>query len=190
MELSLTKVIIGLGNPGEKYACTRHNLGWMVVDDIAAALSPVYESQKWHGIMGEKGGIGLFKPLTYMNNSGKAVAGLMKALGLAGEDILVVSDDMALDLGCIRIRASGSSGGHRGLQSVIDHLGTEEFPRLRLGIGPCPEEVPGRAFVLGRFSSGEERLLRSVVTAARNAGLHWLEHGTVSAIHRFNGRIC
>ncbi len=187
--MSLSTVIIGLGNPGEKYSETRHNSGWMVLDDLARKLAPVYESEKWRGILAEKGEIGLFKPLTYMNESGKAVKKLLRAHRGAEPDILVVSDDLALDLGYIRIRPSGSSGGHNGLQSVIDHLGSDGFARLRVGIGPRPDAVPARAFVLGRFCRREEQVLRGVITAASDAVLYWMEHGAEDAMDRFNGRV-
>ncbi len=182
-----SKLITGLGNPGEKYARTRHNCGWIVLDEVAREVGPLYESEKWSGLLGEKGDFGLFKPLTYMNRSGIAVGRLLRGLDCTPADLLVVSDDLNLDLGRIRVRPGGSSGGHNGLQSVIENLGTEEFARLRIGIGPVPDGVPGRAFVLGRFTRAEENVLERVVAAARDAALCWVAEGEEAAMERFNG---
>ncbi len=185
--MSISKLIIGLGNPGRKYDYTRHNCGWLVLEALAQELSPLYEAEKWSGLLGEKGSLGLFKPLTYVNKSGVAVSKALRALDLNICDLLVICDDFNLELGRIRMRPSGSSGGHNGLQSVIDHLGGEGFARLRIGIGPVPEQIPVRAFVLSRFQSSEEETLDRVVRAGRDAALCWVSQGTGEAMGAFNG---
>lgn len=187
--MRLSKVVIGLGNPGRKYAFTRHNLGWLVLDEIADSMGSFYETEKWGGLLGVKGEMGLFRPMTYMNASGEAVGRLLRALKLEMSDMLIVLDDLALELGRIRMRGSGTSGGHKGLESVIEHTGSDEFPRLRAGIGPCPPEVPSRAFVLGRFHAAEEQVLSRVVALSKDAALFWVEYGLQKAMDRFNGLV-
>ncbi len=184
--MSFSHVIIGLGNPGENYLNTRHNLGWMILDRVAQRLGSLYESDKYNGVLGEKKDLALFKPMTFMNRSGEAVKGLMKDNGLELANILVVTDDLALDLGNIRLREGGSSGGHNGLKSIMEHLGSNKFPRLRAGIGPRPERFPAKEFVLSRFGKDEVDQLDRVIEIAADAVLVWRSEGIEAAMNRFN----
>jgi PTH1 family peptidyl-tRNA hydrolase len=163
-------VVVGLGNPGSRYAPTRHNLGFRVVDRLAAA----HRVRSWEErrtcvvarIARGSAGILLVKPHTYMNLSGMAIAELRSERELAPEEILVVVDDIALPLGQLRLRRRGSDGGHNGLKSVISELGTSGFPRLRLGIGPLPEGVDAAEYVLGAFAAEEESTAEEMVSRA------------------------
>ncbi len=156
-------LIIGLGNPGRKYANTRHNLGFRAIDLLSEKhnihlrkhLKP-YESGSAE-IAGEK--VVLVKPLTYMNLSGEIVSSLVKKKSIHLEKILVICDDINLPLGDIRFRAKGSAGGHNGLSSIIEHLGSSDFPRLRIGIGPAIG--PWEKFVLQNFSLQEEETIQN-----------------------------
>ena len=183
------KFVVGLGNPGERYVHTRHNIGWWVLDELAAALGIAQERERWEGLLVGTDRLTLFKPLTHMNESGRAVAALANETGAALPDLLVVLDDLNLSLGTLRLRPRGSAGGHRGLQSVIDCLGTEEFSRLRLGIGPGAPVENGRDFVLSPFEQEEllitDRLVERAVLAVRC----WVEEGVEAAMSRYNGQV-
>ena len=182
------KLVVGLGNPGEQYAPTRHNLGWWVVEDLAETLQVRNESHRCGGTLATKGEFGLFKPLTYMNESGSAVAALMGETGVALGDFLVVVDDLNLGLGSLRLRTGGSAGGHRGLDSIIRSLATDEFPRLRLGIGPCPAGVSARDFVLSPFNGDELPAVDKMVQRAVEAVQCWINEGAQAAMSRYNTR--
>ena len=183
------KFVVGLGNPGRRYRDTRHNLGWWVLDDLAGVLDVGKEYERWDSLVVDSDVVTLVKPLTYMNDSGRAVAQVVRESGVALEQFLVVLDDLALDLGTLRIRPSGSSGGHLGLESVINCLGTDAFARLRLGIGPCPQSGDWRDYVLRPFEPAElpvaERLAERGVQAVRC----WLDGGVEEAMNRFNGPV-
>ena len=197
--MSPAKLVVGLGNPGGRYADTRHNLGWRVVDELARAWRFEDEEARCGGLLlasdavpreqAQCPGISvqLFKPLTYMNDSGCAVAGLIRETSVALQDVLVVLDDLNLPLGTLRMRAGGSAGGHRGLESVTLHLGTEQFPRLRLGIGPLPAAGPGRDFVLSPFGPEELPLVERLIEQAARAAECWVKEGLEAAMSRFNG---
>jgi PTH1 family peptidyl-tRNA hydrolase len=165
--MSEIKLIVGLGNPGGQYALTRHNVGFQTVDLLAEDRNAGWKN--W-GNCAEIAALGvgrvLVKPQTYMNNSGIAVRQLVDYYRLSVQEVLVVYDDFALPLGTLRLRKSGSAGGHNGLSSIINHLKTSDIPRLRLGIGPLPPHVSTPDFVLSRFS-GED--LPSVGEMLRNA---------------------
>lgn len=182
------KLVVGLGNPGEQYALTRHNLGWWVVEDLAETLQVRNESHRCGGTLATKGEVGLFKPLTYMNESGRAVAELAGETGVALSEFLVVVDDLNLELGSLRLRTGGSAGGHRGLESIIQSLGTDEFPRLRLGIGPCPAGVTARDFVLSTFNDDELPAAEEMVKRAVQAVQCWINEGAQAAMSRYNTR--
>jgi PTH1 family peptidyl-tRNA hydrolase len=147
------KCIVGLGNPGKKYETTRHNIGFQAVDFMAVAGGLHWK--RWDEVAevaGGSGGAVLFvKPQTYMNNSGIAVRSICSYYRFSPEEILVIVDDFALPFGTIRPRRSGSPGGHNGLASITDHLGTPSFPRLRLGVGPLPPHTDAADFVLAPF---------------------------------------
>lgn len=168
------KLICGLGNPGLGYKNTRHNIGFLVIDNFAKAHKGI-----------KKGGIVLLKPQTYMNKSGGAVKKAIDRFDVGLKDVLIVCDDINLKLGIIRFRAKGSSGGHRGLESIIEKLNTEDFNRLRIGIGSDKNSVL-KDYVLSKFRSNEKRLLKEVVNKATDALTLWIEKGIDEAMNRFN----
>ena len=183
------KIVVGLGNPGEQYAKTRHNIGWLVVDRMA-------DRAGWAGrgrtrdaaavVQGRYRGLDLVlaKPLTYMNLSGTAVRKLLARQRAPIGDILVVTDDFALPFGKMRFRESGSHGGHNGLASIIEEMGTEKFNRLRVGIGdPARGAVD---HVLGRFEPSEQSRLDELLDAAADAVEAWARDGVSKAANRFN----
>ena len=163
-------MIVGLGNPGRTYAATRHNVGFRALDQYVEDMMRGHWKQ-WHetAMVSEINGarpVRCVKPLTYMNNSGQPVREIADYYRIAPESILVVFDDFALPLGMLRLRASGSAGGHNGISSVIDHMGTAMIPRLRLGVGPLPSGVASADFVLSSFSSDEKPAVETMITDA------------------------
>ncbi|MEM7627543.1 MAG: aminoacyl-tRNA hydrolase [Planctomycetota bacterium] len=185
------KLIVGLGNPGTEYAKTRHNAGFMVLERLAHRHGLTGPKHKFHaGVL--EGRINLHKvmlmqPMTYMNRSGLAVGEAAAFYKLDPEDILIVVDEVALDLGQLRLRASGSPGGHNGLKDLERALGTRDYPRLRVGIGPKPTRVPQVDFVLGRFTEDQLADLDPVLTRACDCIESWLEDGIEKAMTKFNG---
>lgn len=184
-------IILGLGNPGPKYLLTRHNVGFRTVDCISAAVKiPLYKMshQSFWG-KGQLAGrdVVLAKPMTYMNNSGLAAAALCRAFGVPAEKMLVVCDDMDLPFGTLRLRPQGGSGGHNGLKSIIYHLQTESFPRLRIGIGRS-KEADVSDYVLESFSSDQEEILAEVLVHATKAAALFAEDGIMAAMNSFNPR--
>ena len=183
------KLIVGLGNPGSKYAGTRHNVGFQVVDRVAARWGIDLRTEKFHGFFGGGGMCGervaLLKPLTFMNRSGRAVQAAGRFYKLELSDLLVVVDDHALPLGRLRIRTKGSAGGHNGLQDVIDRVGSSDWCRLRIGIDePVGDPV---AYVLSRFHDSEKPVLEAVLDRAVDAAACWIKDGPDLAMTRFNG---
>lgn len=166
MPAPLFQLIVGLGNPGRDYADTRHNAGFMILDRLASKAGAAWRTEKsWQADIARTGATWLCKPQTYMNLSGEAVAAVAAFYKIPHDSILIVLDDMALPLGKLRLRPSGSAGGHNGLQSVIDHLGTNAIARLRVGIGSAqPGEATGH--VLGRFRDDEQAALRDALDRA------------------------
>jgi len=184
------KIIVGLGNPGFSYRRTRHNLGFMVARALAEHRGLRFRRGKFRsscaeGLIGKER-VALVRPMTFMNNSGIAVAGNARHYDCAPEDMLVVCDDVDLDLGRLRLRRSGSAGGHRGLRSIIKHLGTEEFPRLRLGIGRPDSDVDMMSYVLGVFRRGEWPIVHTTIDRAVQAIETWVYYGADEAMNRFN----
>lgn len=188
------KVILGLGNPGLRYRDNRHNLGYRVVEKLAQENKIKIAHRHGRFIAGE----GLFgneqvllaKPLTYMNLSGEAALAIVKQQQAACKDMLVVCDDVNLPLGKMRIKARGRSGGHNGLRSIINALHTEEFPRLRIGIG-MPAESGGEnlsAHVLAKFNKNELKLVKEAVAEGAHCCQIWLEEGIEPAMNYFNRR--
>lgn len=182
------KIVVGLGNPGREYAATRHNLGFMVVDELARRHAGSERRNRFRSELVEVVDVGekivLLKPRTYMNLSGSAVREAVNWYKTPFVDLLVVVDDIDLPFGSMRLRASGGSGGHNGLKSIIAELGTDAFPRMRIGIGRGP--VHATRQVLSRFTSEEERVLPSVLEAAADCVLEWARHGIVNAMNRCN----
>lgn len=184
------KLVVGLGNPGAKYAGTRHNVGFEVIDSLAAGpgCSPLRE--KFEAFVAEmkEGGesILLMKPLTFMNLSGRAVRTALDFYKLPVEQVLIVCDDFNLPLGKLRIRAKGSHGGQNGLRSIQDHLCTDTYARLRIGVGQ-PNTGEAVDFVLSRFKPGERPAVEDAVAAAAQAVLVWVRQGVEACMNRFNG---
>jgi PTH1 family peptidyl-tRNA hydrolase len=183
------KLIVGLGNPGQVYAGTRHNVGFDVIDVLASRLGVSLAREKFHGWYdeGEIGGerVVLLKPTTYMNRSGRAVLAAGRFYKLQFDQLLVVSDDIALPVGRLRMRPGGSSGSHNGLQDIIDRLGTDAWCRLRIGIGE-PLGDPS-VYVLCRFDVQEEAVMRRARQRAADAVECWVTEGVDPAMTRFNG---
>lgn len=182
------KVIVGLGNPGRKYSDTRHNIGFRVLEEIARRSSIEKEESRFDAIIGHIriGGekVFLVKPLTYMNLSGKAVQPLMRWFKLDLSDLIVIYDDMDLPPGTLRLRAQGGSGGHKGMASIIERLGSQEFARIRIGIGRPDNEAID--WVLGKFSPAEQKLMEEVIGQAAAAVECWVKQGIERAMNEYN----
>lgn len=181
------RLIVGLGNPGDKYERTRHNVGFRVVEHLAGADAEWKEYERGLGRYTRRGPLFLAEPLTYMNESGRFVQPFAAFYKIAPSEILLVSDEIALPLGKIRVRPSGSAGGQNGLKSVFALMGTQDIPRLRLGIGPQPAGMDSAAYVLQKFSSAEEKQLGEVIELAGAAALTAAQDGVEAAMQRFNG---
>jgi PTH1 family peptidyl-tRNA hydrolase len=183
------KVVVGLGNPGSQYAGTRHNIGWLVLDRLAERAGWIGRGRQRDAsnvVMGRYRGLDLVlaKPLTYMNDSGLAVRKILAREHAPLPDLLVVADDFALPFGKLRFRESGGHGGHNGLRSIVDELGTEKFSRLRVGIGDPVRNA--RDHVLSRFEPDETQRLDELIDAAADAVEGWARDGTSRAANRFN----
>jgi PTH1 family peptidyl-tRNA hydrolase len=180
------RLVAGLGNPGAEYAATRHNIGFMVVDRLAAQIgSTWHKSPKWEALTAKCGDIILAKPLSFMNLSGHPLFAIAQFYKIEPEEILVVLDDFALPLGRIRIRSEGGTGGHNGLESIIVQFASDKIPRIRVGIGPAPSEG-SVDYVLGRFFEEEKPLVRSTIDRAVEAVKWAIDKGLVSAMDTFN----
>ena len=166
-------LIAGLGNPGKEYENTRHNAGFLVLDTLAQKLGADLSERKHRALCGKAviGGqkVILLKPQTYMNSSGESIRAAADYYKVPPEDILVVYDDISLAPGQLRIRAKGSAGGHNGIKSIIAHLGTQEFPRVKVGIGEKPPRMDLADYVLGHFSSGEKKIMEEAAKEAADA---------------------
>lgn len=167
------KLLVGLGNPGERYRNTRHNVGFEVADSVAAALYADFREHSKY-LLARAGDVSVVKPSTFMNLSGEAVASLSAKRGFKPEEILVVCDDFALPLGKVRLRRGGSAGGHNGLKSVIGAVGGG-FARLRVGVGPLPDGKDASDFVLERVSRSDSETLKSAVSLAAGVARRLLE---------------
>ena len=179
-------LVVGLGNPGPGYAKTRHNAGFMVLDRLAEEEGLVFR-EKNDALLAEWGRGWLLKPLTYMNLSGRAVAPFVRKKGIPLHRLLVVHDDLDLPLGKIRLKRGGSSGGQKGVASIIQALGDDGFDRLRIGIGRPPPGMDAARYVLSPFTQEEEKLFAKVLEAAADAVRVWKEEGLEAAQSRFNG---
>ena len=183
------RLVAGLGNPGSEYAATRHNIGFMVVDQLAAQFGSTWEKSvpqaREDALSAKCGAVLLIKPMSFMNRSGYPLFAVAQFYKIEPQQILIVLDDLALPLGRLRLRARGGSGGHNGLESIIVQFGTEEIPRLRVGIGPAPRE--GYVdYVLNRFFDEEKPLVRSTIGRAVDALKCAIDNGLVSAMNTFN----
>ena len=185
-------LVVGLGNPGDKYEGTRHNAGFMVIDQLAEGLKIPVQRLKFKAltntaeIAGHK--VLLMKPVTYMNLSGEAVGEAAAFYKVPPERILVLSDEVSLAPGKIRVRRSGSAGGHNGLKDIIAHLGTDQFPRIRVGVGQKPHPDYDMAdWVLGRFQGEDKKAVEAAVDRAAGAVECLIEKGVDQAMSRYNG---
>ena len=174
------KLIVGLGNPGKKYERTRHNAGFLVADALISSAKNQWTAGdgpfQMNKVAFENGEAVIAKPTVFMNESGRAVQAILNRLRIATENCLIVVDDVNLSVGTIRFRSKGSAGGHHGLESIIDILGTQDFPRLRIGVGSG--DLSGRDltdYVLGTFSKEEWELLLPQIEQARNACVEWVK---------------
>ncbi|MBM7606567.1 PTH1 family peptidyl-tRNA hydrolase [Metabacillus crassostreae] len=184
------KLIIGLGNPGRQYEKTRHNVGFMVIDKLADNLSIPLDRQKFNGtygighISGEK--VILLKPLTYMNLSGECIRPLMEFYEITEEEIVVVYDDLDLPVGKTRLRTKGSAGGHNGIKSMIHHLGTQEFNRIKIGIDRPTNGMKISDYVLGQFTEEDHIGIKESIDASVSACEKWLTSSFVQVMNEFN----
>jgi len=187
------KLLVGLGNPGGQYETTRHNVGWMALDRLAAEHRLAFKTDRRFRAdvaemplpeSGER--VILAKPLTYMNLSGESVGALARFYKVPPEDVLAVYDEMALPLGQIRVRPGGSAAGHNGVKSLIAHLGTQDFPRVRIGVGAPGGSAIGH--VLGAFRKEEWPAVHDAVTLALAAALAVFRDGVEAAMNRYNGK--
>lgn len=182
------KAIIGLGNPEEKYRFTRHNTGFLMMDEILRAHG-VSLSDKFNSFFGKKGDVLYLLPKTYMNLSGNAVLELANFYKLKNTDILVIYDDATIEFGTFRLKKNGSFGGHNGIKSIINRLGSDKFDRLKVGVGPVPALIPIDSFVLGNFSKDEMPNVLKMAQKSIEVVDCWLKDGMEVAQNKFNGKI-
>lgn len=189
-ETDPVKIIVGLGNPGPRYQYSRHNMGFLALDAVAAATGIRLDKEKHRGLLGQGRHAGLalllVKPMTYMNRSGDCVAPVVRNKIQSPADILVLVDDVNLPLGRIRMRAGGSAGGHNGLKSLIERLGTRDFARLRMGVGDKRRGGDLAEHVLAKFMPEERSEVEQVVQRSAEAALRWVESGAEKAMSEFN----
>ncbi len=179
------KAVIGLGNPEVKYLKTRHNAGFMVVDKLLERNN-VTLSEKFQSFFGKKDDILYLLPKTYMNLSGRAVVELINFYKLTTRDFIVICDDFTLELGTLRFRKNGSDGGHNGLKSIINLLGSSDFDRLKIGIGPLMENMSVESFVLGNFSQNETEKLNEIISIAADAIEEYLKTDITNVQNKYN----
>jgi PTH1 family peptidyl-tRNA hydrolase len=184
------KIVVGLGNPGPNYERTRHNVGFRVIDELSQRLAAGKPRLRFDAAVAE-GSLGsekilLAAPRTYMNESGRSVRQLVDFFGLPLVDLLVVCDDFNLELARLRMRAGGSAGGQKGLADIIRKLATEEFQRLRIGIGRPPEQMDAADFVLSKFKRGEQKSMDEAILRAAEGVELWIRSGIGPAMNRIN----
>ena len=184
-------LVVGLGNPGSKYEWTRHNMGFLVVDELAERLSIPVQRLKFKAltntaVLGGKSVL-LMKPTTYMNLSGEAVGQVARFYKIPPERVLVISDDVVLPQGKLRVRHSGSAGGHNGLKNIISHLGTDQFPRIKVGVGQKPSPDSDMVnWVLGTFTGQDRKVMEETICRAADAVTVLLQHGIDQAMASYN----
>ena len=183
-------LIAGLGNPGKQYAETRHNIGFVVVDHLAKRLGVEFRRMQSNAMVTKARYLDhrliLAKPRTYMNNSGQAIGALVRFYKIPLENVLVIYDDADLDFEMLRIRQEGSSSGQKGMNSVINSLGTDKIPRMRVGIGRPPGRMPTPDYVLRPFSNEEQGVLPFIIDRAVDAVLEFIENDIFSAMNKYN----
>lgn len=186
-------LIVGLGNPGREYRNTRHNVGFLAIDALAKSLNVTLGKVQSKALVGQ-GKIGaskviLVKPQTYMNLSGQAVSGLLNFYKISTEHLIVIHDDIDLPFGTIRIRPGGGSAGQRGVKSIIEKVGTQEFARMRLGVGRPPGQMDAAAYVLQPFTKEDEEFLVNFLAKAAEAAGEFVNKGLNAAMNKYNGTI-
>ncbi len=185
-EASAIRLVVGLGNPGPEYERTRHNIGFVVLDRLAADAAATWQREaKWGAHVAKAGSVFFVKPMTYMNRSGEPLAAVAQFYKIEPSEMLIVFDDMALELGRLRLRLEGGTGGHNGLDSIIVSLGTDQIARLRIGIGAAPERG-AVDYVLGRFFQEENPVVETAVARAAEAVKWAIDKGMLSAMNTFN----
>ncbi|MFC4410257.1 aminoacyl-tRNA hydrolase [Chungangia koreensis] len=186
------KLIVGLGNPGKQYENTRHNIGFKVIDELAERWNAPLNQMKFNGMYATvhrpEGKVLLLKPLTYMNLSGESVRPLMDYFEIDPEDIVILYDDLDLPPGQLRLRQKGSAGGHNGMRSLIQHLGTQEFNRIRIGIGRPSGGMKVPDYVLSNFSTDESAIIRESIVKSADASEAWLKQPFLSVMNDFNSQ--
>ena len=186
------KLLVGLGNPGLEYACTRHNVGYLVAEEAARQLGVGFALRKFGAEIAEAGSgegkLFIMKPQTYMNHSGESVGPAMRFWKLEAGDLVVVHDDLELEEFRVQVKVGGGHGGNNGVKNVNLHLGTAEYPRVRVGVGRPPPRMDPADYVLGRFAKGTEAELRACVELAAAAARAVAEKGAVKAMNEFNRR--
>ena len=184
------KVIVGLGNPGPRYRRTRHNVGFDVLEELGRRFGPIPTRNRFDAEIGEltiaETRLLLVAPQTFMNNSGRTVGPLLDFYKLAPSEVLVACDDLNLPLGRLRLRERGSAGGQKGLADILKRLGTQDVPRLRIGIGQPPPRFDASDFVLGRFTGEEQVPIETAVAEAVDGALLWAQQGPAAAMNRLN----
>lgn len=193
MDKDFPVMIVGLGNPGLAYRHTRHNFGFLAVDALADALNIPVKRVKFKAMIGEgkfgESKVVLVKPMTFMNESGRAIAPLLRFFKLPLSNLLVIHDDLDLPLGTLRLRPSGGTSGQRGMASIITQLGTQEFPRMRLGIGRPPGQMDPVDYVLKDFLPGEKELLKIVLQTVVEASQTFINEGLTKTMNKYNGEV-
>ncbi|PZV99866.1 aminoacyl-tRNA hydrolase [Metamycoplasma auris] len=177
------KLIVGLGNPGEEYEKTRHNVGFMVIDQLAKKLQAPLREKKFNGVFFKNNEFILAKPLTYMNNSGEFVRAIANYYDILIDDIIIVYDDLDTQLGKVNIRQKGSSGGHKGMSSIISHLNTEEIKRLKIGIGRDSNIID---YVLGKFSFEDFKIIEKVIDYSAEALISFIYNDIRYVMNHFS----
>lgn len=187
------KLIVGLGNPGKAYESTRHNVGFQVIDYLASKWNAPLTQSKFKGMYSiihrPEGKVMLLKPLTYMNLSGESVGALMDYYDVAIEDLVVIYDDLDLPTGQLRLRQKGSAGGHNGIKSLIQHLGTQQFNRMRVGIGRPPAGMKVPDYVLARFSESEAPEISEAIKKSAEACELWLSKPYLEVMNDYNAAV-
>lgn len=185
-------LIVGLGNPGDRYKNTRHNVGFMALDAIADALNIPVNTIKFKGLYGEGRAFGkkvrLLKPTTYMNESGQSVRACMDYFKIEPEEVLILVDDIDIAFGTIRLRKSGSAGTHNGLKSIIYQLQSDQFPRLKIAVGKKNPHMDLANFVLSTFTDEEAKTMNETIEKAKDAALLFLKSGLDEAMNTYNGK--
>jgi peptidyl-tRNA hydrolase, PTH1 family len=200
------RLVVGLGNPGNEFVAIRHNIGWEALDELAVRLGWIGKKEDFNRLAKSKfdglvldGSISihsgaiekvlLLKPTTYMNDSGRSVQAAMAFYQVTPAEMIVVLDDLALPCGKIRIRTGGSPGGHNGLKDIERAIGTDQYPRLRIGIDAAPPRMAGRDYVLGRFSEEQRRNVNPALERSAAAILAWIEKGIEAAMNVYNADV-